>query len=375
LKPEDKKALVTTIFQLSGDPSFVNPQMFFRYILDSAALPQKWKVDMSGRWSGNASVDALRLVDFGIAKKVNPEDPRYTALGAILRALLDQEISPDDARTVAAAIVGDKLILDNKLLDEIRIRYGVPSPPSAAAAVPDYGPDFEWKGPGELELQSFLHPDPPWQDVGFLRRAMARSASVCRVEVGKTGGTGFLVAPGKVLTNYHVLRPDGMPDIQLNAKQAILRFECFTMSGGDPSEGRVYRVAPDGILEQSPVKELDFVLLQVEDKIVADDALSPAPLADDVPPLKSALNLLHHPGKDTMKLSTSADGVTGVYSDRGLIQYATKAVGGSSGSPCFNDEWKVVALHHAARATTFGSIREGVLIQPIRDRIEKYLET
>jgi V8-like Glu-specific endopeptidase len=147
------------------------------------------------------------------------------------------------------------------------------------------------------------------------------------------------------------------------------------MSGGDPSEGRVYRVAPDGILEQSPVKELDFVLLQVEDKIVADDALSPAPLADDVPPLKSALNLLHHPGKDTMKLSTSADGVTGVYSDRGLIQYATKAVGGSSGSPCFNDEWKVVALHHAARATTFGSIREGVLIQPIRDRIEKYLET
>jgi len=375
VKPDDNDALTRIVADRAGDPLSGTPQDFFQNLVASAHLPEKWRLSISGRWSGNALYDARKLIDWAILRKVNPDDTRFTTLGAILRALLDQDLSPDDARTVAAAIVGDKLILDGNLLDGIRIRYGVPSPPPAAAPAPNYGPDFEWKGPGELELQSFLHPDPPWQDVGFLRRAMARSASVCRVEIGKVSGTGFIVAPGKVLTNYHVLRPDDASDIQKNAKQAILRFEYFTMSGGDPSEGCVYRVVDGGILDQSPVGELDFVLLQVEDKILGNGALAPAPLADEVPPVKSALNLLHHPAKETMKLSTSADGVTGVYPDRGLIQYATRAVGGSSGSPCFNDDWKVVALHHAGRATTFGSIREGILIGPIRVRIKAYLET
>jgi len=73
-----------------------------------------------------------------------------------------------------------------------------------------------------------------------------------------------------------------------------------------------------------------------------------------------------------MKLSISCDGITGVYADRGLVQYVNKTSGGSSGSPCFNENWHLVALHHAQRAKSFGSIREGILFSSIYPEIKPY---
>ncbi|GEM_PF-4840524 len=38
-----------------------------------------------------------------------------------------------------------------------------------------------------------------------------------------------------------------------------------------------------------------------------------------------------------------------------------------------NEEWKVVALHHAERAKSFGKSREGILFTAIYDKIKNYL--
>ena len=59
--------------------------------------------------------------------------------------------------------------------------------------------------------------------------------------------------------------------------------------------------------------------------------------------------------------------------ENGLIQYITKTSPGSSGSPCFNEDWKVVALHHAQKSTHFGSIREGILLSAIYKEIQQHL--
>jgi endonuclease G, mitochondrial len=74
-----------------------------------------------------------------------------------------------------------------------------------------------------------------------------------------------------------------------------------------------------------------------------------------------------------MKLAPSANGIVGVYEDIGLVQYATRTLNGSSGSPCFDDNWQPVALHHAERAKTFGAIREGVLLEPIVNEVRSLL--
>ncbi len=79
-----------------------------------------------------------------------------------------------------------------------------------------------------------------------------------------------------------------------------------------------------------------------------------------------------------MKVSISRDGITGVYQERGLIQYVSKTEPGSSGSPCFDENWNLVALHHAQRDRMFssirGTIREGILFNSIYQEIESYLK-
>jgi V8-like Glu-specific endopeptidase len=250
----------------------------------------------------------------------------------------------------------------------------VPLRPAVEAAI-TYGPLISWHGPAsDIELQSFFRPEPVWLDVGFLKRAMQRAASVCRVEVGAKSGTGFLIARTLVLTNFHVLKQIEEEDLQSNAQQAVLRFGAFSLTGSDDEEtGRTFNLAGTNIIAQSPVSELDFVLLRVDDKIQKEESIQPAPLEQGVPASKSPLNILHHPKGGAMKLSLSGNGVTGVYQDRGIIQYVTAASGGSSGSPCFNDNWNVVALHHAQQARSFGSIREGILMASIYERIKQFL--
>jgi endonuclease G len=87
----------------------------------------------------------------------------------------------------------------------------------------------------------------------------------------------------------------------------------------------------------------------------------------------TALNILGHPEGGPMKLALSGNGVVGVYREAGRVQYATRALNGSSGSPCFDDDWHPVAIHHAERAKSFGAVREGILLEPIFDQIRNFL--
>lgn len=373
IHPDHKDALVWILAKSAGRDLEGTPQDFFRNLVASSHLPSEWVLRIAGRWSGNTEYDSRRLIDWAIDRGINPVDLRYTALGSILQTFLRQNPSPEDARTIVAILVGYNLIRDEVLIDDIRTRYIIPSLTyNIDFLAREYGPSIEWRGPkSDIELQGFFSQDPPWQDVGFLRQAMARSASVCRVEVGLIKGTGFLIAPTLVLTNYHVLQAKEDDDIEVNAQNAVLRFGYFAAPGGDISRGHPFKV--NQIVERSGIQELDFVLLEVEANIQAEESIKPVPIELKSPPVKSALNILHHPGGEVMKLSSSSNGVTGVYEDRSLIQYITKAIDGSSGSPCFNDDWKVVALHHSQRSRSWGSIREGILIRSIYERIQRYL--
>jgi endonuclease G, mitochondrial len=240
----------------------------------------------------------------------------------------------------------------------------------------DIGPDFIWKGPeDDIQLQSWLVPEPDLLDVGFLKRAIDRSTSVCLVRVtsiNKTG-TGVLIDRDLILTNYHVLAPDDDHNLVDRANSTELLFGLFT--GEESSEPRPLRLASrDPVLVASPINELDFVLLRADVGILDLRAISPAPFATYLPTLKSSLNILQHPEGQEMKLALSSNGVASVQDGIGRIQYLTRAAPGSSGSPCFDDDWQLVALHHAERSRSFGSIREGILMRAIYERVRQHLK-
>ncbi|MEO0842479.1 MAG: serine protease, partial [Cyanobacteria bacterium J06643_5] len=140
-------------------------------------------------------------------------------------------------------------------------------------------------------------------------------------------------------------------------------------------EGQVFKLDNrQPILHYSPTHQLDYVLLQVDEGILDAQDIKPVSWDINYLPVKGmGINLLQHPGGDSMKISISRDGITGVYQERGLIQYINKTANGSSGSPCFDENGKIVALHHAQRARSFGTIREGILFSAIYQEIKSYL--
>jgi len=71
-----------------------------------------------------------------------------------------------------------------------------------------------------------------------------------------------------------------------------------------------------------------------------------------------------------MKLVLSVDGVRDIYPDRHVVHYRSRTAGGSSGSPCFDDDWRLVAVHRAERSRPTGSIREGVLFHDVLEAIK-----
>ena len=239
----------------------------------------------------------------------------------------------------------------------------------------DFGPNIEWRGKtDEIELQSFFKRKPDWYDVGFLQRIIEQAKSVCRVELpsSKVTATGVLIASQYVLTNYHVLKLGDNDDLEVNARNINLNFGCFSLDEGKEKASQSFRLnSQQPIIHSSPIEKLDYVLLQLEENFAQvlnqEDPKIQIAQWDSNTKLSETdgINILQHPRGDSMKLSITYDGITGVYPNSGLVQYINKTAGGSSGSPCFNDQGELVALHHAQRSKFFGTIREGILFSSI----------
>ena len=368
--------LVDVLARLAA-ASPIGPQKFFRELINKANLPQDWVSDMAGVWTGNANYDAQQLVNWAIAKDINPKDKRFTTIGSILNVFLTK-VGFNDAKFIVSLIIIYQLYTDKKLLEKLQITYQVPiSTNNLTPTISDFGPEINWQEPDETELQSWFKPEPDFLDVGFLMQAIQHATSVCRIETPNQRilGTGFLIASNLVLTNYHVFNSE-VTETQINPSDIILRFGCFTSATGNETEGQTFKLVSDrAIVRSSPTEKLDYVLLQVEESIKQATDINPADCDfENLPGKGMALNILQHPEGASMKIAISSNAIANIFPDTGLMQYVTKTSPGSSGSPCFNQDWKVVALHHAQRATHFGSIREGILLSSIYQEIQEHLE-
>jgi V8-like Glu-specific endopeptidase len=386
MNDQDKDFLIRTLETKSIDALSVRD--FFRSMGLAANLPQEWYASYMSQIRDDAFYSAQNVVRWAEGMNVNRKDPNFTTLGSLLYPLL-KTVGLETARHMVVIIVSDRLIRDDEKLIQLMKEYGVPFPTKGTsgeiagldvalgpqAQEVKVGPDIDWRGPDEVTLQSFNWFQPDFMDGGFLMRATDRALSVCQVRIPqKQNGTGFLITPTLLLTNYHVLEnPDAPGDKkEENAANAILRFNYTTTADGGESEGIDFKL--DGgnpIVASSPVPELDFILLRVERKIKNAEGIKALTYKPDSAPDKS-LNIIQHPNSGPLMFAFSSNGVTGLYDD-GRIQYSSKAAGGSSGAPCFNDKWNLVAIHHAERSTWSGVKREGIQFSHIYPRIKDHL--
>ncbi len=184
--------------------------------------------------------------------------------------------------------------------------------------------------------------------ISYLEVGKSVSRSVCRIEI-RDGigrvlgyGTGFLVSPTLLLTNNHVLESGE------HAENSLAQFDYENDLNRYPLPVRSFRLDPDRFFVTD--KDLDFTLVAVEPRTLDDTPLSGfgfLPLIARTGKILSGeyVSIVQHPGGAPKAVAVRENQMVGVKGD--FLHYLTDTQPGSSGSPVFSDDWKVVALHHA----------------------------
>lgn len=185
--------------------------------------------------------------------------------------------------------------------------------------------------------------------------------------------TGFLVSERLMLTNWHVFQT------ATDARDSEVQFNYELDMQGRGSQPVIFKLSIKDFFYSS--KELDYCLVAVE----ANDITGVMPLSNFGylyldPALgklgeegKELLNIIHHPDGDYKQLSIRENRFTKMLDE--TIWYETDTAPGSSGSPVFNDQWQVVALHHmgVASKTADGKNyldRNGKIIESIDGKVD-----
>lgn len=215
----------------------------------------------------------------------------------------------------------------------------------------------------------------------WYRTGLDRAAGVAQIcdRAGNGFGTGFLVRGTDVhpsiahewvvVTNAHVVSDDlaeqSSTPAALPADEVRIRFEAK-----DPNE----ELEVDKILFSSPRTELDCTIVSLQSPV---EHAKPFPIAKRLPLVgkNQRVYVIGHPRGGS--LSYSIDDNLLLDHEKPKVHYRAPTEGGSSGSPVFNQQWDLLALHHAGgmnmkklngKAGTYPA-NEGLYFHSIRDAV------
>jgi S1-C subfamily serine protease len=191
-----------------------------------------------------------------------------------------------------------------------------------------------------------------FQSLEWYRTGLARCAGVARIglERSRGVGTGFLVRGTSLhptlgdelylLTNSHVVSPNPEVPIAITPEEALVTFE-----GLPGAEGKTWTVKQ--LIFTSPIRELDATLLQLDRPVAG---VEPYPVAAHLPRLdgQQRVYVVGHPQGGGLSFSLQDNLLLDW--DQHKVHYRTPTEPGSSGSPVFDDQWRLIALHHAGRS-------------------------
>jgi V8-like Glu-specific endopeptidase len=215
--------------------------------------------------------------------------------------------------------------------------------------------------------------------------AACRSIGCVTNTAGERLGTGFLVNGGALkeafgpapifVTNAHVISSDVANAIRPDA--ARVTFELEAVEAGSPtfySVAEVLFTSPPGE-SGKPDGRLDVTLVRLAQLPAAFTPLATAghmPLID----AKARAYVIGHPRGSGLQVSLQDSLLLDIDDDEQLVHYRTPTDPGSSGSPVFNKQWEVMALHHSGSSKTprlrgegFYEANEGIVLSAIRRRL------
>ncbi|WP_328740771.1 endonuclease [Streptomyces erythrochromogenes] len=182
--------------------------------------------------------------------------------------------------------------------------------------------------------------------IDYLEGGFLAARSIGRITVRSPGsshhGTGFLVSPSLLMTNNHVL---GSAE---EAAAGVIEFNFQAGLDGQPLVPVVFQLDPQSFFITH--RDLDFTVVAVSGRSRDGQPLAafgrlPLKEAQGKAVIGELVNIIQHPNGEPKQLALRDNQIVDVLDD--FVHYSADTARGSSGAPVFNDQWEVVALHHA----------------------------
>ena len=180
----------------------------------------------------------------------------------------------------------------------------------------------------------------------YLELAVALSRAVCRIRIGSGAGTGVLIGPGILMTNHHVIAS------KADAGAAEAQFDYQENRSGELLPVQTFRLEPQTFFLTN--KGLDFTLVGTAPHSAKGVSIASYPWIRLIRELGKAevgdpVNIIQHPRGGLKQIALRNNNIIDIPAGKpDFLYYTTDTEPGSSGSPCFNNQWEIVALHHQA---------------------------
>lgn len=233
--------------------------------------------------------------------------------------------------------VGDK---DASFIGELFERYPLDVP-----VVPGRPIDY-WRGEETpSDVQEKIIGEDTLRHIRILELALEAAKAIVHLKISSDGkisaGTGFMITPDMLMTNHHVLHAID------EALSTEYTFNYQLNREGQAAEITTVSALSEGFFHTNP--DLDYTVVQLKEP---PDFGSPLSLKAEIVRRDNRVAIIQHPGGHLKKISMQNNFV--VYADQQVVQYTTSTLPGSSGSPVFNDDFEVIAIHHSG----------GMLLEP-----------
>lgn len=219
----------------------------------------------------------------------------------------------------------------------------------------------------EMLLERIIN-TPDFLSVRYLDAGVVAQHAVGRVNIRDQRGTlsgygtGFMVSRSLLLTNHHVL-----PDAR-TARSSLIEFDYQDGIDGQPLKPTLLPFAPERFFIAN--RELDFALVEVDadPEVLAAYGSCRLTAAQGTVLIGESVTIVQHPRGAKKQIVLRENRLVDI--PETVVHYAADTEPGSSGSPVFNDQWEVVALHHASVATPqhapeYSFLNEGIRISRI----------
>lgn len=192
--------------------------------------------------------------------------------------------------------------------------------------------------------------------INFLTRGAEAARPVCRIRVRDrhqnphSMGSGFLVAPGLLITNNHVI---GSPEA---AEASLAEFDVELDENFVAKPIRSFQLRPDLLFFTDVVFDFTFVAVSTfshQDIPLSDFGTLPLLSQSGKAIPGESVTIIQHPRGGLKQIVIRASQIVELKEHtsgigHAFIHYTSDTEPGSSGAPVMNDQWDVVAIHHKA---------------------------